>query len=66
MVNGSRAIGRNKENAYVEVTCADGDPGWVMVYPLGDNKVIDLMNCGQAQSSGVGACTLPGNAKKKG
>ena len=64
VVNGSRPIGRNKESAYVEVTCADGDPGWVMVYPLGDNKVTDVMNCGQAQSAGIGGCALPGNKKK--
>jgi hypothetical protein len=63
VVNGSRPIGRNKENAYIEVTCADGDPGWVMVYPLGQSTVVEVLSCGQAQASGIGGCALPGNKK---
>ena len=58
VVNAARAVGVNKDNAYLEVACADGNPGWVIAYPRGMAKPNDVMSCAAAKVSGVGSCDL--------
>jgi hypothetical protein len=66
VASGARAIGANKTNAYVEVSCADGNPGWVISYPRQVAKPNDIMSCAAAKVSGVGACDLAANKKASG
>jgi hypothetical protein len=47
---------------YVEVGCADGGSGWVMIYPAGSATPKQLLNCAQAKDMN-GGCQLPGNSK---
>jgi hypothetical protein len=47
---------------YVEVGCADGGSGWVMIYPAGSRTPTQLLNCAQAGNLN-GGCQLPGNKK---
>jgi hypothetical protein len=47
--------------AFIEVACADGDPGWVIVYPKGVNEPQDVLTCGQAAAQIQSACQLPTN-----
>lgn len=65
-VNAVRPIGVNAKNAFLEVSCSDGDPGWVLSYPRGVAKPDTIMSCGNARASGVGACDLPTNKKAAG
>jgi hypothetical protein len=62
-VNGARAVGRTRAgHEFVEVSCSDGAPGWILDYPpMADTPT--LLNCGQFASVGDG-CQLPDNAKK--
>jgi hypothetical protein len=62
-VNGARPFGSNDTNDYVEVSCADGGPGWVIQYPLKATKPTDLLNCAQAASLAPGGCQLPTNKR---
>jgi hypothetical protein len=66
VVNGARPIGVNKTNAYLEVSCADGNPGWVISYPRGVAKPNDVMSCAAAKVAGVGSCDLAANKKAAG
>jgi hypothetical protein len=66
VVNGARPIGVNKTNAFVEVSCSDGNPGWVISYPRGLAKPNDVMSCAAAKVSGVGSCDLAANKKASG
>jgi hypothetical protein len=60
VVNGARGVGKTKEGEeFVEVSCADGGPGWVLDYPPNAAEPSSLMNCAQAAS--VGGCQLPTN-----
>ena len=65
VVSGSRVIGQTPTQGFVEVACADGLPGWVMAYPLGQTtpKPAELLSCLQAKGVG-GGCKLPTNATK--
>ena len=65
VVSGSRIIGQTATQGFVEVACADGLPGWVMAYPLGQTtpKPAELLSCLQAKGVG-GGCKLPTNATK--
>lgn len=59
-VNGARGVGKTKEGEeFIEVSCADGGPGWVLDYPPNAAQPGSLMNCAQAAS--VGGCQLPTN-----
>lgn len=51
-----------KQQAFIEVACADGDPGWVIVYPRGVNTPSEVLSCGQATGIG-GGCQLPSNKR---
>jgi hypothetical protein len=66
VVNGARPIGVNQKNAFVEVSCSDGNPGWVIAYPRGQSKPNDVMSCAAAKVSGVGSCDLAANKKAAG
>lgn len=61
-VNGHRAMGASTRNAFIEVSCSDGNPGFVITYPLGSGKPSDATPCGQANSLG-GGCQMPANKR---
>lgn len=61
-VNDLRSVGKTKDEAFLEVSCADGDPGWVLEYALGVNEPKQILSCAQASGIG-GGCQLKGNKK---
>ncbi|MDP1739343.1 MAG: hypothetical protein Q8L23_18110 [Caulobacter sp.] len=61
VVSDARVIGKSDAgDGYVEVACADGLPGWVMVYPTSTNSPKEVLSCRQASSVG-GGCKLATN-----
>jgi hypothetical protein len=66
-VSGARPFGRTTTGEdLVEVSCADGGPGWVLQYPAsGSDQPSTLLNCTQAAAMGgaAGGCKLPTNMK---
>jgi hypothetical protein len=64
VVSNARPFARGEDGSdYVEVGCADGGSGWVMIYPpAGSRAPTQLLNCAQAGSLN-GGCQLPGNKK---
>ena len=48
---------------FVEVGCADGGPGWVLVYPAGASSPSELRNCVEVANL-AGGCQIPTNRKK--
>lgn len=61
VVSDARAIGTgNSGDGFVEVGCADGLPGWVMVYPANSNTAREVLSCRQASGVG-GGCKLATN-----
>jgi hypothetical protein len=62
-VSDARPYGRTKEGAaLVEVSCADGGPGWVLEYPPHAKEPAGaLRTCAQAAASGGGGCQLAAN-----
>ena len=62
VVNDARPFGRTSAGAdLIEVSCADGGPGWVLEYPPHVAEPGALRNCAQAASSGGGGCQLAAN-----
>jgi hypothetical protein len=63
VVNDARPYGRTSEGAdLIEVSCADGGPGWVLEYPPHVAEPIGaLQNCVQAAASAGGGCQLAAN-----
>jgi hypothetical protein len=63
VVNDARAYGRTSEGAdLIEVSCADGGPGWVLEYPRHASEPTGtLQNCAQAAASTGGGCQLAAN-----
>ena len=63
VVNDARPYGRTSEGAdLIEVSCADGGPGWVLEYPPHVAEPSGaLRNCAQAAASAGGACRLAAN-----
>jgi hypothetical protein len=63
VVNDARPYGRTSEGAdLIEVSCADGGPGWVLEYPPHVAEPIGgLLNCTQAAASGGEGCQLAAN-----
>jgi hypothetical protein len=47
---------------YIEVGCADGGSGWVMIYPAGSPSPKQMINCAQASNLN-GGCQLSGNKR---
>lgn len=62
VVNGARSMGASRTMAYVEVSCSDGNPGFVVTYPLGSSKPAEAVFCNLASGMG-GGCTMPANTK---
>ncbi len=48
---------------FVEVGCADGGPGWVLVYPAGASSPSELRNCVEVANL-AGGCQIATNRKK--
>jgi hypothetical protein len=64
VVSSARPFARGDDGSdYVEVGCADGNPGWVLVYPSGASSPSELRNCAEVASL-AGGCQLPTNRKK--
>lgn len=63
VVNGARAFGAGETADFVEVSCADGGPGWVIQYPKASETPSGVLNCAQAAGFGTGGCQLPTNVK---
>jgi hypothetical protein len=64
VVSGARPFARGEDGSdFVEVACADGGPGWVLVYPPQASAPSDLQNCAQVANV-AGGCQLPTNMKK--
>jgi len=64
VVSSARPFARGEDGSdLIEVGCADGGPGWVMVYPAGAASPTDLRNCTEVANL-AGGCQLPSNRKK--
>jgi hypothetical protein len=64
VVSGARPFARGDDGSdFVEVACADGGPGWVLVYPVGAASPSELRNCVEVAKL-AGGCQLPSNRKK--
>ena len=64
VVASARPFARGDDGSdYVEVGCADGGPGWVLVYPAGASSPSELQNCAEVANL-AGGCQLPTNKKK--
>jgi hypothetical protein len=63
VVSGERIMGTTPDKlGYVEVACADGNPGYVMSYTLANLQVKEAVACTFAKDV-AGGCTLPTNVK---
>ncbi len=62
-VNGARSFGATDTTDLVEVSCSDGNPGWVIEYPHLSLAPADLLTCGQAAHMSPDGCQLPTNHK---
>jgi len=64
-VSGARGFGRGDDGTdSVEVACADGSPGYVIVYAAGSSAPSQLLNCTEAAGMAAGGCQLPTNKKR--
>jgi len=63
VVNGARFFGSGDTADFVEVSCADGGPGWVIQYGREAESPTAVLNCAQAAGFGTGGCKLPTNMK---
>jgi len=61
-VNNARSRGASARYAYIEVACADGTPGFVIQYALGEPAPFDIILCSQA--GGIGGCQMTENQPK--
>jgi hypothetical protein len=65
VVSGARPFAHGDDGSdLIEVACADGGPGYVMVYAAASNIPTSLQNCAEVANS-AGGCQLPTNMKKK-
>ena len=63
-VNGERMVGETADKTgYIEVTCADGNPGYMVSYAVATMAPKEAIACTLAKDV-VGGCTLPGNSKR--
>jgi hypothetical protein len=64
VVSGERVIGVDAEKVgYVEVACADGNPGYVVSYNTADMTPKEAVSCPLAKQI-AGGCQLPANLPK--
>ncbi|HLI67585.1 MAG TPA: hypothetical protein VKU90_14575 [Caulobacteraceae bacterium] len=62
-VSDARPFGHADDGSdLIEVACADGGSGWVMMFPAGSQTPTDLLNCGQVAGTN-GGCQLSTNKK---
>ena len=62
-VNGERMVGETADKTgYIEVTCADGNPGYMISYVMATMTPKEAIACTLAKDI-VGGCQLPGNLK---
>jgi hypothetical protein len=63
VVSNARPLARGDDGwDYVEVGCADGGSGWVVIYPPASPKPTQAFSCAKARSLN-GGCQLPGDRK---
>jgi len=63
-VSGARGFGKGDDGTdSVEVACADGSPGYVIVYAPNSAAPTQLLNCSEAAGMAAGGCQLPTNKK---
>lgn len=61
VANDARIIGKTEAgDGYIEVSCADGLPGWVLSYPANSDTAKEALSCKQASGIG-GGCKMPTN-----
>ena len=61
VVNDARVIGRTETgDGFIEVSCADGLPGWVLNYGPNSDTPKEVLSCKQAAGIG-GGCKMPTN-----
>ena len=64
VVSAGRPFARGDDGTdFVEVACADGGAGWVMVFPPAAMKATELRNCTEVAKV-EGGCQLPTNQRK--
>jgi hypothetical protein len=63
-VSGEKVLGISQADntGYIEVACADGNPGYIISYLLPTMKTKDVTPCSFAKDL-AGGCTLPTNVK---
>lgn len=62
-VNGERMVGETADKTgYIEVTCADGNPGYMVSYATANMAPKEAIACTMAKDV-VGGCSMPGNVK---
>jgi len=63
-VNGERIVGETAEKVgYIEVSCADGNPGYMISYAIATMTPKEAIACTLAKDI-VGGCQLPSNVKR--
>lgn len=63
-VNDMAPVGVSSTSAYLEVTCDDGTPGYIIRFPLGQAVPSAVLGCpSDAAKSTNGGCKLPANVK---
>jgi hypothetical protein len=61
VVSDARIIGKTDTgDGFIEVACADGLPGWVLVYAAASDTPREVLSCRQASGVG-GGCKMPTN-----
>ena len=60
----AKFLGVNDQAGYVEVACADKDPGYVVPYPKTTDVPGEALYCTQAQSILGTKCSLPTNVTR--
>ncbi len=64
VVSDAKFLGASADAGYVEVACADKEPGYVVRYPKATDVSDAALYCTQAKTDIGTSCTLPTNVKK--
>src|SRR5262249_17632045 len=63
-VNGSRVVGVTPDKlGFIEVTCADGNPGYLVSYQMPAMTPKAAIACPMAKAETGNSCTMPANGK---